>query len=862
MRWWSGLPERRAETARAAEVVERLDRAVAEGLATARRVWRRGGSERTERTAAVLVRSAAMAIVAEQVAAGAGVGGGAARTGWDWLAERADEWMRVEALRALWRGVDGPAVTLLRGRGAPAVVPQGALSVARGLLARGVDEDGGGARGGGWSAEDVGWIAGRLEDEGRLQAWREGDAERPGVLLRTPRGFNRGRRGRDASPAWLRVGLATGRMEAVPGSADGGSLPFGVLAWAAGGRKPAHAGVPGTVLATGDLILALVPSAGDGVGLADAARTAARRRERNAFRVREALRAGPAAVAERVRGVPATVRDLLYLSAGHGGGRRRRALFARYRALGREALIWPPAARALPRMIGEAADRGEPVRRIVAAACGTPPPRDLAGELAAEVDDYLRKSKWSYDVGASRLRAWRNARPSSGTADEAALDALLDGGGPTESAGALLVAAPRRFAGWIAQDPVRLNALARAVDQASPARWSGDLSLQRFVRTGLAGMAWRAAGRAPLAPLQDLGDVVGMLAADLVVPRVREGGAVALALDFYNRDRSPRLTAEGVAELVVWGVTFDARTGGGGARWSALSRACRQLHRPAVLAARDGILQASDPRLAFVPPAGWTGLSPAERGGARHLATEDELAREGRRMQHCVRTYGSRVLSGWCDLFHLEGEGVCVTLEVVEQWTGGTATYRPGQIRGPGNRPASPVEEMKARRLCGAMTEAAGRLGNAARAAVRDRRARQARTPRGRPAPPCPTRSQRRRLWDDVYAERVPAPWRQLAPDRRIPWGAWVARYVGPLIGDCVRFTTSLDWERLRDFRVMMSSLHRRDDHPLDDVLRDLCRLPAPAPARRAVPSPRAGELRGRLLGVLRASVSARSAGS
>ena len=70
-----------------------------------------------------------------------------------------------------------------------------------------------------------------------------------------------------------------------------------------------------------------------------AARREARRQQGRAFRVvRRALSNDPARVAEAVLGRPARVRDLLFLSAGHQGGERRRVLFERYPTLGYRAL--------------------------------------------------------------------------------------------------------------------------------------------------------------------------------------------------------------------------------------------------------------------------------------------------------------------------------------------------------------------------------------------------------------------------------------------------------------------------------------------------------------------------------------------
>ena len=190
---------------------------------------------------------------------------------------------------------------------------------------------------------DVAWIAGRLSGESRVQVWRYGDAESPQVLVRTPAMFNNARGVPAASAAWLRVFVLTGRLEVGVGD-TGGTLPRAVADWQPH-RTPRC--VKNDEVATDDLLLWMRPvTAIDSrweivkqcIRVEAADREAARQQRRGLGLVREALRNHPARVAEMVLGEPARVCHLVYLSAGHEGGKRRRVLFERYRALGRYAL--------------------------------------------------------------------------------------------------------------------------------------------------------------------------------------------------------------------------------------------------------------------------------------------------------------------------------------------------------------------------------------------------------------------------------------------------------------------------------------------------------------------------------------------
>ncbi|MCY3732436.1 MAG: PcfJ domain-containing protein, partial [Rhodospirillaceae bacterium] len=688
IRWWRLLPDWRTEAARARDVVERLDREVEAGNRRARQIWRDNGSGRSTKTLRTLLQSAAMATTAEQLATGAEIGGGAVRTGWRWLTDSVQEWMHPSALPIWSWSVGAPWMRLVTAD-ATDPAPSQTVDEARRWSLRPLlqyvdedepnDEEDPGVR---WSATELAWIADRLESEGRLQAWRDGDEVAPRVLLRTPTGFNRGSGNGLACPSWLQVWVMEGRLEAA-GRPDWTSLPHAVLKWQPHRRVPLHKGLAATTVATQDLVLAMKPlGAGSGRAEAAAACEAALRREWHAFKVRVALRKGPATIAERAMGRAATVEELLYLSTGYGGGQRRRILFARYRALGREALN--PSQQGY-RTIADAVDRGAPLGRIISLACGAPPPTDLAADLEQDAARYFAEGKWPVDI-EPRFKRWRIARPCRNDAEEAALDSLLSELRPNSPVGLLLLTQPRRFASWIAQDPLRLRTLARSLHASLPLLPPEDV-LHRFVRTELAATAWRAAARrrpqGSPRPLEGLADVVGMLASDLLVPRARAEDSMARALSLRNRLPEP-VSANRAASLILWGITFDSEAGG--TRWSALQRTCEQIHRPDVLVARDRILDVANRQGTFTPPAGWTALTPAERSGVRHLATDEALRHEGERMRHCVGSYDSRVLAGKCDLFHIEGRPWGLTLEVRERWSGDRVSYHPDQIRGRNNR--------------------------------------------------------------------------------------------------------------------------------------------------------------------------------
>ena len=163
------------------------------------------------------------------------------------------------------------------------------------------------------------------------------------------------------------------------------------------------------------------------------------------------------------------------------------------------------------------------------------------------------------------------------------------------------------------------------------------------------------------------GDVVRMVADDLLAPRIRAEDRIANALVLHNQlSRSTDLNAQEVASLIVWGVTFDFEAGS--TRWSELYRTCRQLHRPEVLATRDDVLQFAAEPQPLTPPVGWAALAPAERIGVQHLADANQIRAEGRRMEHCVGSYAGRVMTGGCDLFHIADADGGATLEVIEEW--------------------------------------------------------------------------------------------------------------------------------------------------------------------------------------------------
>ncbi len=187
-------------------------------------------------------------------------------------------------------------------------------------------------------------------------------------------------------------------------------------------------------------------------------------------------------------------------------------------------------------------------------------------------------------------------------------------------------------------------------------------------------------------------------------------------------------------------------------------------------------------------PAGWTALAPGARIGVRHLADENQIRDEGRRMEHCVGSYAGRVMGGDCDLFHLEGPGRGATLEIVEAWVDGWPSYRPGQLRGHRNTQPPDALAARANQLAGDMAGAVPDLPKEQREAIRKRRflqtlrARNRKSTEGRD----PTPAERQALWDRVYSTRVPAAWRRLAPERELALPLWSSRYIGQHFDTCL----------------------------------------------------------------------------
>ena len=788
VRLWRALPEWRAAAEQARAVVERLERYV-EGTRLVSLLDRHIAARQAGRTGSggygdclrTWLRVAAMAVIANRVANVAGDAAG--------IRGQSPRWLVYGLRRALlghldwrrlphWRSATGLEAMLVAAR---RLIPGGCQIegqcahlkwVTSGRLGKLLAEYGDRGADSGSGGEHLARVASLLEKERRVQAWRCGDEMNPQLLLRTPAMFNARtvRKGGVTEPAWLRVFLLTGRLEAA-----GSPLPPEVSAWQPHGGTPRR--VKGREVATEDLLLWMTSferSAGGDPGLTvaeqcarvEAARREAARQQRRALRaVREALRNHPARVAETVLGESARVSDLVYLSAGHQGGERRRILFEDFRALGWHALR---SSSNEAQRIGRAVDAGRPVADIVTEI----QPRE-GGPLAAE-------------------RLWRLGRRSRRDAEDRALDDLLPGrldGGLPWATEALQQSASRRFEGWLRQDPIKLMTLKHVLEE------SAFPGMKESWGKGLAGMAWRSASRCVPEPLRDVGDVVGMLADDLIAPRIREEDRIANAIVLYDRLAQPTAQdeirdANTVARLIAWGITLDSQAGRT-TRWSEMARTCQQLHLPHVLAARDGILGDAAPPRTSIAPVGWPALTPARRIGVRHLADANQLREEGRRMQHCVGDYAQWVLAGRCDLFHLDDpvhldDPDCgATLELIEEWDGVHVTYRLEQLRGRRNRRPPDAMSARADRLCADMAATARGLPQEQREAVRERRREQARRAR-RALRHDPTPAARRALWNDVYARRAPAAWRQFAPDKSFPWSEWSRRYFGSGLDACV----------------------------------------------------------------------------